>query len=64
MCQNNNYSFRSNDQKLKLPKPKRDFLKQSFAYRGAVALNNLAKKITDGYENLSVSSFKKLIETS
>jgi hypothetical protein len=32
-CNNSNYSLRSNNLKLSLPKPKTDFLKRSFSYR-------------------------------
>ena len=39
-CDNSNYSLRSNNLKLSLPKPKTDFLKRSFSYRGAIAWNS------------------------
>ena len=42
-CDNSKYSLRNNNLKLSLPKPKpkTDFLKRSFSYRGAIAWNSL-----------------------
>ena len=37
ICQNYNYALRSNERKLSLPKPKTNFIKKSFLYRGAQA---------------------------
>ncbi len=37
-CDNSNYSLRSNNLKLSLPRLKTDFLKRSFSYRGALSL--------------------------
>ena len=57
-CDNSNYSLRSNNLKLSLPKPKTDFLKRSFSYRGAVAWNSLPPellRVVD--ESQSISSF-------
>ncbi len=54
-CDNSNYS-------LRLPKPKTDFLKRSFSYRGTVAWNSLPSeliRVVD--ESQSISSFRSLI---
>jgi hypothetical protein len=40
-CDNSNYSLRSNNLKLSLPKPITDFLKRIISYRGTVAWNSL-----------------------
>ena len=61
-CDNSNYSLRSNNLKLSLPKPKTDFLKRSFSYRGAVAWNSLPSellRVVD--ESQSISSFRSLL---
>jgi hypothetical protein len=61
-CDNSNYSLRSNNLRLSLPKPKTDFLKRSFSYRGAVAWNSLPSellRVVD--ESQSISSFRSLI---
>jgi hypothetical protein len=61
-CDNSNYSLRSNNLKLSLPKPKTEFLKRSFSYRGAVAWNGLPSellRVVD--EPRSISSFRSLI---
>ena len=61
-CDNSNYSLRSNNLKLSLPKSKSDFLKRSFSYRGAVAWNSLPSeliRVVD--ESQSISSFRSLI---
>ena len=61
-CDNSNYSLRSNNLKLSLPKPKTDFLKRSFSYRGAVAWNSLPSEfIRMVDESQSISSFRTLI---
>ena len=44
-CNNINYQLRSNNLKISLPKPKTDFLKKSFAYRGAASWNKLPSDI-------------------
>ena len=44
-CNNSNYSLRSKNFKLSLPKPITDFLKRSFFYRGAVAWNSLPSEL-------------------
>jgi hypothetical protein len=38
---NQTYQLRNNHQKLYLPKPKTNFLKRSFSYRGAVSWNQI-----------------------
>jgi hypothetical protein len=61
-CDNSNYSLRSNNLKLSLPKPKTDFLKRSFSYRGAVAWNSLPSELIRMVdESQSISSFRSLI---
>jgi hypothetical protein len=61
--QNNNYEMRSNMRKLVLGKPKTNFMKRSFSYRGACAWNNLPIDIVNGYEQLStLIHFKILID--
>ena len=42
-CENCNYSLRSNNIKLSLPKPKAIFLKRSFSYRAAQGWKAVAK---------------------
>ena len=44
-CNNINYQLRSNNLKISLLKPKTDFLKNSFAYRGAASWNKLPSDI-------------------
>ena len=60
-CQNDNHALRSNDRKLYSPKPKTNFLKKSFSYRGAQAWNTLPEEIVDDFENLSVPAAFKLL---
>jgi hypothetical protein len=55
------YPLRSNNCKLYLEKPKTDFLKKSFSYRGAASWNNLPNDVTNNYKELSISNFKTLI---
>ena len=62
-CQNDTYGLRSNNRKLHLPKPKTNFLKKSFSYRGALAWNKLSDKVVEKYQFLSKDSFKRLIQT-
>ena len=54
---NDIYQLRSNDRKLYLGKPKTDFMKNSFSYRGAFAWNDLPNNVVNGYNELSISSF-------
>ena len=62
-CQNDTYGLRSNNRKLHLSKPKTNFLKKSFSYRGALAWNKLSDKVVEKYQFLSKDSFKRLIQT-
>ena len=59
ISQNDNYNLRSNQTKLKLPKPKTNFLKRSFSYRAAKSRNELPSGTTENYNNLSILSFKR-----
>ena len=58
---NDVYQLRSNDCKLHLGKPNTDFMKKSFSYRGASAWNDLPNNVVNGYNELSIRSFKTLI---
>ena len=62
--ENRTHQLRHNYQKLYLPKPKTNFLKQSFPYRGAVLWNQvIAEKLPlTKIPETSIRSFKKLIE--
>jgi hypothetical protein len=39
-------------------KHKTDFMKKSFAYRGAASWNNLPNDVANNYKELSISNFK------
>ena len=62
--ENQTYQLRYNHQNLYLPKPKINFLKQNFSYRGAVLWNRVltgkfpSTKIPETF----IRSFKKLIK--
>ena len=61
-CDNSNYSLRSNNLKLSLPKPKTDFLKRSFSYRGAIAWNSLPSEFLHKVDkSQSYLSFRNLL---
>ena len=62
--ENANYQLRSNNRNIYLPKPKTNFLKNSFSYRGAMSWNNLPNHIIDQAlsEGASVNSFKNVIK--
>ena len=60
-CNNDNYYLGSNNSKLALPKPKTNFLKRSFSYRAAQGWNELPNSITDNFDELSLSAFKRRI---
>ena len=64
VSQNDNYNLRSNQTKLKLPKPKTNFLKRSFSYRAAKSWNELPSETTASYNNLSILSFKRQLLNS
>jgi hypothetical protein len=55
---------RSNNCKLYLEKPKTDFLKKSFSYRGVASWNSLPNDVTNNYKELSISNFKTLTTIS
>jgi hypothetical protein len=55
------YPLRSNNCKLYLEKPKTDFMKKSFSYRGSASWNNLPNDVANNYKELSISNFKTLI---
>jgi hypothetical protein len=61
ICLNDMYPLRSNNCKLYLEKPKTDFMKKSFSYRGAASWNNLPNDVTNNYNELSISNFKTLV---
>ena len=63
--ENDNYQLRSNNRSIYLPKPKTNFLKNSFSYRGAMSWNNLPNHIIDQAlsKGASVNSFKKCHKT-
>ena len=52
ISQNDNYNLRSNQTKLKLPKPKTNFLKRSFLYRSAKYWNELQSGTTENYHTI------------
>jgi hypothetical protein len=58
-CQNNNYSLRSNQTKLALPKPKTNLLKRSFSYRAAKSWNDISSEAIENQNDLSILSFKR-----
>ena len=58
---NCNYSLRSNNIKLSLPKPKTNFLKRSFSCRAAQGWNELSNEITKNIRDLSLTHFKWLL---
>ena len=62
--ENCNYSLRSNNIKLSLPKPKTNFLKRSFSYRAAQGWNELSDEITKNIQDLSLTHFKRLLTLS
>ena len=61
-CNNDNYSLRSNNTKLALPKPRTNFLKRSFSYRAANSWNELSNDITEDFCELSVNAFKRRLD--
>ena len=53
-CNNDNYSLRSYNTKLALPKPRTNFLKRTFSYRAAKSWNELSNdilKISASYQS-------------
>ena len=64
VSQNDHYNLRSNQTKLKLAKPKTNFLKRSLLYRAAKSWNELPSETTASYGNLSILSFKRQLHNS
>ena len=60
-CHNDSHQLRSNNRKLYLKETKNELPKKKFSYRGAISWNDLPSVILDGYEQLSVDSFKNLL---
>lgn len=54
----NDYNLRNYDTDLSIPKPKKEFLKRSFRYSGAVLWNSLSNEAKSAQ---SIYSFKRLI---
>ena len=50
ICLNDMYPLRSNNCELYLEKPKTDFMKKSFSYRGAASWNNLPNDVANNYK--------------
>ena len=50
ICLNDMYPLRSNNCKLYLEKPKTDFMKKTFSYRGAASWNNLPNDVANNYK--------------
>ena len=64
VSQNDNYNLRNNQTKLKLPKPKTNFLKRSFSYRAAKSWNELPSETTASCNNFSILSLKRQLLNS
>ena len=63
VCNNTSYPLRTNNLKMSLPKPKTDFLKKSFAYRGAAFWNKLpSEMIREVVECQSVDSLHRILK--
>ena len=61
-CDNSNYSLRSNNLKLSLPKSKTDFLKRSFSYHEAFAWNSLLSEfLREVDKSQTYFSFRNLL---
>ena len=56
--ENDNYQLRSNNRNIYLPKPKTNFRKNSFSYRGATSWNNLPNHIIDQAVREGISVIK------
>ena len=54
---NNEYSFRSNNYKLALLKPKINFLKRSFSYRTAQEWNELPNSINENVDEIYLAAY-------
>ena len=61
-CENSGYELRSNNLKLSQPKPKTNFLKNSFSYRGAACWNNIPTSLLNRLkESTSLRAVQSLI---
>ncbi len=61
-CENSGYELRSNNLKLSQPKPKTNFLKNSFSYRGAACWNNIPTSLLNRLkESTSLRAAQNLI---
>ena len=61
-CDNSNYSLRSNNLKLSLPKAKADFLRRSFSYCAAIAWTSLPSEfLSEVDKSQSYLSFRNLL---
>ena len=57
-CNNNEYSFRSNNSKLALLKPKTNFLKRSFSQRTAQEWNELLNSINENVDEIYLAAYR------
>ena len=64
ICDNKYYNLRSNNTNLTLNKPKTNFLKRSFSYRGAVCWNRLDQNIVNNINNKTLKQSKISYATS
>ena len=55
-CENSDYVLRSSNLKLSQPKPKTNFLKNSFSYRGGAYWNNIPKKLVENPIPISIGN--------
>jgi hypothetical protein len=63
-CENSDYDLRSNNLKLPQRKPKTNFLKNSFSYRGAAAWNNIPiNSLNILKETTSLTGFHNIIDS-
>ena len=63
-CENSDYDLRSNNLKLSQRKPKTNFLKNSFSYRGAAAWNNIPiNSLNILKETTSLTAFHNIIDS-
>ena len=51
-CENSGYELRSNNLKLSQPKPRTNFLKNSFSYRRAACRNNIPTSLLNRLEEI------------
>ncbi len=61
-CENSGYEVRSNNLKLSQPKPKTNFLRNSFSYRGTACWNNIPTSLLNRLkESTSLRAVQNLI---